>query len=368
MYYKPHLEPHQLGLVLVAAIFEAFVTVFQRKTARYIRLATGGTGVIPAGELAADLQAVLARKASLLANQFLTICIRAIDYCPPVDLRFGEYLRALITADYDLVPDDPWGYREALIDAFWRRKIYPPQVWHLAEDALLWDGPDSPCPPIQGLTFAALQFAGDPSLPAGPAELRRQACALGDILRRPRYLAQFGLVRQGDPRLAGDRVDLPCVQSIRTTRRVGPNGQIVFDLVAEVTQRRTVYSGHGKPDYDFYGGATVIVGPNGTIRYVIAKNVLSERRQKEQEAFMAGGGQRFWAAPVAGGKRTPDPRLLQRLHELRTAPAPDRRDRSRRSGLGGVRPDRRTPHPRGGRGRAPDHHADISASGHCQAN
>ncbi len=286
---------------------------------------------------------------------------------PPVDLRFGEYLRGADHGGLRPGAGRPWGYREALIDAFWRRKIYPPQVWHLAEDALLWDGPDSPCLPIQGLTFAALQFAGDPSLPAGPAELRRQACALGDILRRPRYLAQFGLVRQGDPRLAGDRVDLPCVQSIRTTRRVGPNGQIVFDLVAEVTQRRTVYSGHGKPDYDFYGGATVIVGPNGTIRYVIAKNVLSERRQKEQEAFMAGGGQRFWAAPVAGGKRTPIRGCCNGSTSCGQRPRP----------TGGIgrdgRPRGRSPGPAnpastGGRGRAPDHHADISASGHCQAN
>ncbi|NJM41475.1 MAG: N-6 DNA methylase, partial [Anaerolineae bacterium] len=35
------------------------------------------------------LQAVLADKASQLARQFLTICIRAIDYCPPIDLEFG---------------------------------------------------------------------------------------------------------------------------------------------------------------------------------------------------------------------------------------------------------------------------------------
>ena len=34
------------------------------------------------------------------------MCIRALDYCPPVDITFGEYLRALITADFDLVPDD----------------------------------------------------------------------------------------------------------------------------------------------------------------------------------------------------------------------------------------------------------------------
>jgi hypothetical protein len=30
------------------------------------------------------------RKASKLASH-LTICVRAIDYCPPVDITFGEY-------------------------------------------------------------------------------------------------------------------------------------------------------------------------------------------------------------------------------------------------------------------------------------
>ncbi len=79
-------EPHALGTVLVSAIFEAFTTVFERKTALYIRLATGGTGRLPKGELPADLQQILTKTAQTLAKQFLTICIRAIDYCPPVDI------------------------------------------------------------------------------------------------------------------------------------------------------------------------------------------------------------------------------------------------------------------------------------------
>ena len=40
-----------------------------------------------------------------MAERLLTICIRALDYCPPTDITFGEYLRALVTADYDLKPD-----------------------------------------------------------------------------------------------------------------------------------------------------------------------------------------------------------------------------------------------------------------------
>ena len=34
--YKPDMEPHQMGTVLVSAIFEAFATVFRRKSARYL--------------------------------------------------------------------------------------------------------------------------------------------------------------------------------------------------------------------------------------------------------------------------------------------------------------------------------------------
>ena len=67
----------------------------------------------------------LAREASKVAGQMLNICIRALDYCPPIDIIFGEYLRALITADTDLVPYDRLGYRVAFIEAFRNRGIYP---------------------------------------------------------------------------------------------------------------------------------------------------------------------------------------------------------------------------------------------------
>src|SRR5262249_40210631 len=116
--YNEDLEEHELGSVLVSAVFEAFVTVFNHKTERYFRLATNGTGALPPGDLPKELQTVLAKQASKLAAQFQALCIRAIDYCPPIDIELGEYLRAIVTADRDLVPDDKWAYREALVDAF----------------------------------------------------------------------------------------------------------------------------------------------------------------------------------------------------------------------------------------------------------
>jgi len=57
-----------------------------------------------------------------------------IGLLSPIDIVFGEYLRALITADTDLVPYDRLGYRIAFIEAFRNRGIYPRR----RETSLTW--------------------------------------------------------------------------------------------------------------------------------------------------------------------------------------------------------------------------------------
>ncbi len=293
--YDARLEPHDLGALLVAAVFEAFATVYRRKTARYVRVATNGSAILPPGDLPADLLGILAGRASRLASQFLSVLIRAVDYCPAADLSLGEYLRAVITADFDLVPNDTWGYREAFIDAFLRRNIYPRGVSSLSEDALLWRPTRRPFDPIELLSFAHLQFRGDPGTAAGPDELRRQGTVLGEFVSRPENLAEFGLVAPGDPELEGDEVDLPVVESVRSARRVGPDGQVVFDLVGAITQRRQVASKAGHPGFELFGGATVILGPEGEIRYAISKRVTApDRAQRRREFIDSEVGRRFW--------------------------------------------------------------------------
>src|ERR1019366_86189 len=181
-HYGDDVEPHRRGSVLTGAVFEAFSTIFRRKTEPYINLATNGTGVLPPGQMPADLRELLAKSASNLASQFLSILIRSIDYCPPVDIRFGDFLRAMITADRDLVPDDKYAYREAIIDAFRRRSIFPLSVDNLSEDALIWRPARVRIDPIIGLNFANLRFRGDPQHPASAKELRRQARCLGEVV------------------------------------------------------------------------------------------------------------------------------------------------------------------------------------------
>jgi hypothetical protein len=310
--YDDTLEAHDLGAVLVAAVFDAFLVVFRRKTKRFVRLASDGTGVLRAGDLTPDLADILAEKISALASQFQALIIRAIDYCPPVDIRFGEFLRAMITADIDLVPDDPWGYREALVDAFLRRNILPRGVRNLSEQSLLWDMPQRPHEPLASLSFGELQFAGDPACPADSDELLRQANALGAYVAQPHLAAEFGLVPPGAAGFAPGGIGLPTVMSIRSARRIGPSRQIVFDLVAEVVQRCQVI-GPGGATYPVDGGCTVILGPDGAIRYIISKSVLGAGRLERRERFLAGpGGQRYWK--VERGAYRPKGAFFSMLH------------------------------------------------------
>jgi hypothetical protein len=179
--------------------------------------------------------------------------------------------------------------------------IYPKHVSSLSEDALVWRSAATPVPPIMALSFAKLQFEGDPGRAASVGELRRQACALGTVITDPRHLEAFGLARPDDPALGGDRLELPCVHSVRSARRIGPDGQVVFDLVAEVTQRRIVQARDGAPSFDFYGGSTIIIGPRGGIRYVISKSVRNQERLEQQRAFISGDrGRAFWARDAQG--------------------------------------------------------------------
>ena len=130
--------PHARGSILVAAVFRAFLTIYKSRTADLIRIASGGSGILGAGAIDPDLVNRLASEASQSARHVLQICIRAMDYCPPVSVSFGDYLRAIITADHDLYPDDDKGYRRAFIEAFTAWGLYPDDMPVVTENSLVW--------------------------------------------------------------------------------------------------------------------------------------------------------------------------------------------------------------------------------------
>lgn len=292
--YDPDvLEPHERGQALSHAVFSAFETIYQRRAQRLIKLATGGSGVLPAGDLSEGLEELLVVEARKLAQQFLNICVRAVDYCPPVDVVFGDYLRAIITADHDLVPDDNLAYRETIIRAFSDRRIFGHGAASMTEDALLWSGPQRPLPTHPDLRLAAMRFADDLSGPADQDEIMRLAAAVGTMVSDDTHAANFGLISPQNAQFDPNRTGLPVVESIRIARRVGPNRQLTFDLIAEVTQRTFVE--RDGTTFPFYGGATIIFDALGSIRFVIGKNVGDVDRQDKQWNYInAASGARFW--------------------------------------------------------------------------
>jgi hypothetical protein len=309
--YDPKLESHALGSVLVSAVFEAFVTVAKRKTERLFRIAGVDPRDLGKVALGEALVKALAQEASLLATQFLNICIRAIDYCPPVDLEFGEYLRALITADSDIEAGDKWGAREALMRSFRRRDIFPCGVAFMTEDAVRWQSPDRPLR-IPALAFKNLRFDGEPGRPATAKEMERQARALGRFVTHPEHAEYFRIIAPDAPLPKGIKQASPArVESIRVSRRVTPSGSVLFDLVAEVTQSCTAER-NGEL-FEVNGGCTVLIDPQGDVRYIIAKGFKNGTRSARQHAAMRGPLKKLWKK--SGRRFVQQANLLQIVHK-----------------------------------------------------
>lgn len=89
------LEPHRRGELFVAAVMQGFVKAWSE------RILTSGL----AKQKAYPVSRV-AEEGADIADKLATMWIRAIDYMPPVHLRFGDALSAALTADFEVRPDD----------------------------------------------------------------------------------------------------------------------------------------------------------------------------------------------------------------------------------------------------------------------
>lgn len=135
---KRTTAPHDRGAILVAAVFDAFINIYTSRTADLFRIASGGTGILPPGAIHPDLVERLQQAASETAQTLLQMCIRALDYVPPVDITFGDYLRAVLTADNDLSAEATVNNRVGVLEGFLKWGIYPPGLRSYAVESLFW--------------------------------------------------------------------------------------------------------------------------------------------------------------------------------------------------------------------------------------
>ena len=301
--YEATTQPHARGAILVAAVFEAFLGIYTRRSADLLRLASGGTGVLRAGALHPDLVARLADEAAKSAQHVLSMCIRALDYCPPVDITFGEFLRAVITADTDAVPDDDLYYRIAIVEAFRRRGLYPRDLRTLSPDSLLWRTPESdeirPSKTLQDalqrLQPYASQFLFAQS--DGATEPRERVFHLQRELRRELHdwlVTHFDTHSDGraDAAFLGLDPDRGFeVHSTRFALRPSPDGDIDAQVLIGVTQGISIPIDpalRSGGSMTFEGGSTIVGDLRRLkIRYCVRKNVGSTARQARQQVFAA---------------------------------------------------------------------------------
>lgn len=325
--YQKAMEPHDRGSILVAAVFEAFLTIYKGRIRDLLRIASDGSGILPQGELHPDLVNRLADVASTTASHILNMCARALDYCPPVDITFGDFLRAIITADYDLVKDDRYHYRLAFIDAFRRRGIYPQGIRVLSEESLRyrdeWQGLQPQTKSMFEIIAKFLrEYRGEVIYETNRKniyDISRKYIGGGGQVQglhqrlKSKFNSSFefetltGLVFNRDWQKFGVRTSSvsqgPSFQilNLRLASRVGPDGnqsnQIVFGLV----QRMGIIYKNGKfarcytpgdsteppaGGFEVYGGCTLIFDLDSvTLRYAVSKPLLCpdalDRRKHE---------------------------------------------------------------------------------------
>ncbi len=306
--YQTINAPHARGAILVAAVFDAFLSIYKRRVADLLRIASSGTGILPEGELHPDLVNRLSSEAAKSAQHVLTACIRALDYCPPVDISFGDYLRAIITADVDLVPDDDMGYRIAFIEAFRRRGIYPRDVRTLSVESLRWTLAGNSQNFFQPLGDWLRNEAGRFTYFKDRQNIHDETERIGRDLNRWIKSEGFSALKQFskdagiqfEVGLDGLRLNkkedvVPKFQiyALRPARRVGPDGESLNQLIISIVQTRDIKipSPNGKKTniLPFRGGCTLILDLDTMqLRYAITKDIADEGRLERFKQYHLG--------------------------------------------------------------------------------
>ncbi len=353
--YIEVIEPHARGAILVSAVFDAFISIYNLRVRDLFRIASGGSGILPEGELHPTLVKLLATEAAKAANHVLTMCIRALDYCPPVNINFGDYLRAIITADSDLVPDDDKNYRIAFIDAFRRRGILPKYIKTLSVESLVY-----PIVRVGDIgtklshisTFLRdfqdkIAYAFNRSLIHDiNIDFKRRLHELleGKFENSIEFSDLTGLLFSDEDikrfSLGADSYGLPKfeVHSLRQARRAGPDGDTLNQVIISITQKREVpkeeWSKFFKGDVvafkdinpldkaeetiTFRGGSTMIIDLDShRLKYCINKPMVDQERLMEQVLYQKGTTNDSLHATYYSKTLTEDnPEPLSMLHRM----------------------------------------------------
>lgn len=256
-------ESHDLGEVLAAAMLNTFLEVWVRRLFPH-----GSRGV-----QALD-RAHVVDEGATAADHLLTMAIRAFDYAPPVDLQFGDFLSAMLTADTEVHPDDTrFNYRAVLTRVFGQYGIEPAaNGW--GSTSGLWMPPD-----------CTVTDAGT---------------AHEEMQRDPE--AAFRFIWENRDELGLEPNAYTYVESVRPTIRTNTSGFVLHESVVEYVQIldvradelidynvRKPESMHDWQPVRLYGGASLIFDDRARLKFNIGSGVASERQSARLQYLFESG-------------------------------------------------------------------------------
>ncbi|MEP6598980.1 MAG: hypothetical protein ABJB98_05965 [Actinomycetota bacterium] len=284
--FRNATEPHERGACFVAGVFDAFLATYRRSIADLLRIATGGTGVLPPGHLHPDLVARVTTEAGNSADRFLGMVVRAFDFLPVVDVTFGDVVRAIVTADRALYPEDASQLRATLVECLRRRGIYPARISSLADEALSWPSPAVPLAlPSTGFDLSTVIHSAtqdlDPTSVAGAVQSEPGSDAGGESSSvtigggteqfapaLTRWAQQHAIELGLDP---GATTSL---SGLHVVYRRAADGQPRPQIVVQFQQRRRDLEDQSVPEHlrvPMRAGTTLVTRIDGTVDRLVAK-------------------------------------------------------------------------------------------------
>jgi hypothetical protein len=253
-------EPHRRGEIFVAAVMNTFLTVWAKRLE--------SLGQVAPGRL--DRGRVV-EEGSMIADYLLTMVIRALDYAPPVNLEFCDFLSAVLTSDREINPDDSrYHFRDKLRESFVSYGID-------AASAGTEEEPGTWSPFGADLDYGLTHF---------------------ESLQRDRDEV-FRLIWQNRNLLDLYENAYSRVLSVRPCLRIGPDGFALRETVAEYMQIVDLQAGELKrlripvPDdmpkdqeIRLYGGGTLIFDEYGKLKYHVSNKLNNRERQGRRIEYL----------------------------------------------------------------------------------
>lgn len=259
-------DEHERGEVIVAAMMNTFVELWRDRIGqlgkfkgRYYNLAS------------------VVEEGAKVAKHLLNMAIRALDYCPPVDIDFSQYLAAFLTADRELVPDDDHGYRQRLRAVF-------------ADFGI-------------GLPPAECSSDGCWSVFAPPQPLEYSRSNFGEMLRSKDEMFRF--IWENRAALGVNSRAYIEVLSIEPAVRSGPDGILLHETICQYYQRIDIFGaeyetllGGTRPEglntrdrFTAYGGGVLVFDQYGQVKYHVANQLDDAQRQHDRAVYLIDTGQ-----------------------------------------------------------------------------